>query len=284
MNALVGAGRDPLRLHLPGLSPSTSLEHLAEDPIEGIASWASCPRSWRPLASPTRSSPPWSPPPAHLARPGRQDRRGGASQPGRPPSAAYYVHELPARPSPTWPASTACATATSEQGRAAPWPSQYRRSPARTGFGEEAQAAASMLGAYLLSAGAYDKYYYPGAAGPHPHHAGLRPRLRAAATCILMPASPRTAFKFGEISDPTRDVRCRTCSPSPTTSPATVASAVPLGLGDNSPPWPRVPRQARSWRRPSRTGRCSDLPRRAIERSFDAAGPPSRPAFDRKGG
>ena len=70
------------------------------------------------------------------------------------------------------------------------------------GFGAEAKRR-QMLGAYLLSSGVYDKYYYPAQ------------QVRRLITqdyehafeqvdAILMPASPRTAFRFGEISDPTQ--------------------------------------------------------------------------------
>lgn len=76
---------------------------------------------------------------------------------------------------------------------------QYEASRAK-GFGAEARRRI-MLGSYLLSAGVYDKYYYPAQ------------QVRTLITqdyemayqkcdCILAPTSPRTAFKFGEISDP----------------------------------------------------------------------------------
>lgn len=77
---------------------------------------------------------------------------------------------------------------------------QYEASR-KIGFGEEARRRI-FLGSYLLSAGVYDKYYYPAQ------------QVRSLITqdyanayeqvdCILAPASPRTAFKFGEITDPT---------------------------------------------------------------------------------
>lgn len=69
------------------------------------------------------------------------------------------------------------------------------------GFGPEARRRI-MLGSYLLSAGVYDKYYYPAQ------------QVRTLITqdyvqafqkvdAILAPVSPRTAFKIGEINDPT---------------------------------------------------------------------------------
>ena len=70
------------------------------------------------------------------------------------------------------------------------------------GFGAEAKRR-QMLGAWLLSSGVYEKYYL----------AAQKARTlitRDYATAyekvdvILMPACPRTAFKFGELSDPTQ--------------------------------------------------------------------------------
>jgi aspartyl-tRNA(Asn)/glutamyl-tRNA(Gln) amidotransferase subunit A len=76
---------------------------------------------------------------------------------------------------------------------------QYEESR-KVGFGEEARRRI-FLGSYLLSAGVYEKYYYPAQ------------KVRTLITrdyeqafenvdVILSPASPRTAFKFGEITDP----------------------------------------------------------------------------------
>lgn len=70
------------------------------------------------------------------------------------------------------------------------------------GFGAEAKRR-QLLGAYLLSSGVYDKYYYAAQKART-----LITRDYAAAwdryDAILMPASPRTAFRHGEISDPTQ--------------------------------------------------------------------------------
>ena len=69
------------------------------------------------------------------------------------------------------------------------------------GFGPEARRRI-MLGSYLLSAGVYDTYYYPAQQ--------VRTLITQDYTnayekvdCILTPVAPRTAFKFGEIGDPT---------------------------------------------------------------------------------
>ncbi len=77
---------------------------------------------------------------------------------------------------------------------------QYEASRS-VGFGSEARRRI-LLGSYLLSSGVYDKYYYPAQ------------QVRTLITqdymdaferveCILTPVSPRTAFHFGEVSDPT---------------------------------------------------------------------------------
>ena len=70
------------------------------------------------------------------------------------------------------------------------------------GFGEEAKRR-QMLGAYLLSSGVYEQYYYP---AQQVRTLITQDYARAYEACdvILLPASPRTAFRFGEISDPTQ--------------------------------------------------------------------------------
>ena len=76
---------------------------------------------------------------------------------------------------------------------------QYESSRAK-GFGPEAKRRI-MLGSYLLSAGVYEKYYYP---AQQIRTLITQDYTSAYEKCdvILAPASPRTAFKFGEISDP----------------------------------------------------------------------------------
>lgn len=78
--------------------------------------------------------------------------------------------------------------------------SQYEASRA-AGFGPEARRRI-MLGSYLLSAGVYDKYYYP---AQQVRTLITQDYVRAyeKVDCIVAPVSPRTAFKFGEINDPT---------------------------------------------------------------------------------
>ena len=70
------------------------------------------------------------------------------------------------------------------------------------GFGAEAKRR-QLLGAYLLSSGVYDKYYY---AAQKARTLITADYATAYEKCdvILMPSSPRTAWKHGEISDPTQ--------------------------------------------------------------------------------
>ncbi len=69
------------------------------------------------------------------------------------------------------------------------------------GFGPEVKRRI-MLGSYLLSAGVYDTYYYP---AQQVRTLITQDYAAAYERCdvILTPVAPRTAFKFGEISDPT---------------------------------------------------------------------------------
>ena len=69
------------------------------------------------------------------------------------------------------------------------------------GFGAEARRRI-MPGSYLLSSGVYDKYYYP-AQQVRTLITQDYTRAFEQVDCIVAPAAPRTAFKFGEISDPT---------------------------------------------------------------------------------
>ena len=76
---------------------------------------------------------------------------------------------------------------------------QYEKSRA-DGFGAEAKRRI-MLGSYLLSSGVYDKYYYPA----QQIRTLITQDYRKAyekVDAIILPSSPRTAFKFGEVSDP----------------------------------------------------------------------------------
>ncbi|MBY4797300.1 Asp-tRNA(Asn)/Glu-tRNA(Gln) amidotransferase subunit GatA [Collinsella sp. AGMB00827] len=70
------------------------------------------------------------------------------------------------------------------------------------GFGEEVKRR-QLLGAYLLSSGVYDRYYFAAQKArtliTEDYAAAF-----AQVDAILMPAAPRTAFRFGELSDPTQ--------------------------------------------------------------------------------
>lgn len=77
---------------------------------------------------------------------------------------------------------------------------QYEASRS-AGFGPEA-CRRIMLGSYLLSAGVYEKYYYP---AQQVRTLITQDYVKAyeKVDCIIAPVAPRTAFKFGEIADPT---------------------------------------------------------------------------------
>ena len=77
---------------------------------------------------------------------------------------------------------------------------QYERSRA-DGFGMEAKRRI-MLGSYLLSSGVYYKYYYP-AQQVRTLITEDYAKAFEKVSAIVLPSSPRTAFKLGEISDPT---------------------------------------------------------------------------------
>lgn len=143
------------------------------------------------------------------------------------------------------------------------------------GFGEEAKRR-QMLGAYLLSSGVYDEYYYP---AQQVRTLITQDYVRAYKTCdvILMPAAPRSAFRFGEISDPTQMY----ASDMFTISNNIVGNggiSVPLGLGKES----GLPLSAQL-QGPAFKDRVLLQFARAIERGFDAAGCVA-PAFAGKGG
>jgi aspartyl-tRNA(Asn)/glutamyl-tRNA(Gln) amidotransferase subunit A len=78
--------------------------------------------------------------------------------------------------------------------------SRYEQARAR-GFGPEA-IRRIMLGSYLLSSGVYHTYYYP-AQQVRTLITQDYQRAFEQSDVLLTPVSPRTAFKFGEIADPT---------------------------------------------------------------------------------
>ena len=96
------------------------------------------------------------------------------------------------------------------------------------GFGPEVKRRI-MLGAYLLSSGVYDKYYYPA----QQVRALITQDYRNAfqkVDAVLMPSAPFTAFKFGELSNPTQMYMADMF-----TVPLNIAGncgvSVPVGLG-----------------------------------------------------
>ncbi|HBT94846.1 MAG TPA: Asp-tRNA(Asn)/Glu-tRNA(Gln) amidotransferase GatCAB subunit A [Coriobacteriia bacterium] len=107
---------------------------------------------------------------------------------------------------------------------------QYELSRAH-GFGPEV-IRRIMLGSYLLSSGVYDKYYYPAQ------------QIRTLITqdfvkafdlvdAIITPTSPRTAFRIGEITDPTA-MYLSDIFTVPTNIAGNGALSLPVGLGAQS--------------------------------------------------
>ena len=150
---------------------------------------------------------------------------------------------------------------------------QSSRSRAR-GFGMEAKRR-QMLGAYLLSSGVYDKYYYAAQKART-----LITRDYAAAfekvDAILMPAAPRTAFKHGEISDPTQMYLSDLYTISLNIA-GNGGASVPLGLGEDS----GLPVSAQLVA-PAFSDRKLLTIARALERAFGSS--PVAPDFAGKGG
>lgn len=107
---------------------------------------------------------------------------------------------------------------------------QYEASRS-VGFGPEVRRRV-MLGSYLLSSGVYDTYYYP---AQQIRTLITQDYVRAyeKCDCILMPTSPYTAFKLGEVKDPTAMYLSDTF-----TIPINIAGNggmnVPVGLGKDS--------------------------------------------------
>ena len=143
------------------------------------------------------------------------------------------------------------------------------------GFGLEAKRR-QMLGAYLLSSGVYDRYYYP---AQQVRTLITQDYLRAYEQCdvILLPSSPRTAFRFGEISDPTQMYASDMFTISNNIA-GNGGISVPLGLGVDS----RLPVSAQL-QGPAFKDRTMLQFARAIERGFSASGAVA-PDFAGKGG
>ena len=143
------------------------------------------------------------------------------------------------------------------------------------GFGLEAKRR-QMLGAYLLSSGVYDRYYYP---AQQVRTLITQDYLHAYEQCdvILLPSSPRTAFRFGEISDPTQMYASDMFTISNNIA-GNGGISVPLGLGAES----GLPVSAQL-QGPAFKDRTMLQFARAIERGFSARGVVA-PDFAGKGG
>lgn len=99
------------------------------------------------------------------------------------------------------------------------------------GFGEEAKRR-QLLGAYLLASGVYDAYYLPAC---QVRTLILDDYATAFERCdvLLMPTSPRTAWRFGEIADPTEMYAADMFTISANIA-GVGAVSVPMGLGGES--------------------------------------------------
>ncbi len=133
-----------------------------------------------------------------------------------------------------------------------------------------------MLGAYLLASGVYDKYYYP---AQQVRTLITRDYVEAYKRCdvILMPAAPRTAFKFGEMSDPTQMYASDMFTISNNIA-GNGGISVPIGLGAES----KLPVSAQL-QGPAFSDRRLLQFARAVERAYAAKGVVA-PAFAGKGG
>ena len=142
------------------------------------------------------------------------------------------------------------------------------------GFGEEAKRR-QMLGAYLLSSGVYEQYYYR---AQQVRTLITEDYRRAYEQCdvILMPASPRTAFRFGEISDPTQMYASDMFTISSNIA-GNGGISVPMGLGADS----GLPVSAQL-QGPAFKDRSLLTFARALERSVGTS--PVAPAFVGRGG
>lgn len=137
---------------------------------------------------------------------------------------------------------------------------QTARSRAR-GFGPEAMRR-QMLGAYLLSSGVYDKYYYAAQKARTLITADYERAFRHV-DVILMPASPTVAVRHGELSDPTRMYLSDLFTISINIA-GNGGVTVPLGLGETS----KLPVAAQLVGKPFGDGGLL-VAARALERGFE---------------
>ncbi len=224
MNALVGAGRDPLDSTSQDC-PVDFLEHL-EDPVEGMRV------GYIPSLMEAEGLTPEMRAAMRKAMDAFTDQGAELVEIELPHMdaaiAAYYVIG-PAEAFSNLARFDGIRYGYQEEG-CATLAEQSAASRAH-GFGAEAKRR-QMLGAYLLSSGVYDEYYF---AAQQVRTLITQDYARAfeRVDVVLMPASPRTAFKFGEISDPTQMY----LSDVFTVSLNIVGNggvSVPLGLGEES--------------------------------------------------
>ncbi len=144
--------------------------------------------------------------------------------------AAYYVLAPPRR-APTWPATTACATAS---GPATATRCRSTRTRAPRGFGDEVKRRI-MLGTYALSSGYYEAYYGRAQRVQDEDRRGLRERVRARRPGRH--AHVARPSRSGSASAPTTRSRCtsRTTARSRCRWPGSRRSRCPGGFSEGLP-------------------------------------------------
>lgn len=107
---------------------------------------------------------------------------------------------------------------------------QYEKSRAH-GFGPEV-VRRILLGSHLLSSGVYDTYYYP---AQQVRTLIMQDYQRAfeQVDVLLTPVTPRSAFRFGEVSDPT-EMHLSDIFTIPANIAGNGALSLPVGLGEQS--------------------------------------------------
>ena len=132
------------------------------------------------------------------------------------------------------------------------------------GFGPEAKRR-QMLGAYLLSSGVYDRYYYPAQQVRTLITNDYRDAFERC-DAIMLPTAPTTAFRFDEMSDPTQMYASDLFTISNNIA-GNGGISVPVGLGSQSGMPLSVQLQG-----PAFQDRKLLRLARAVERGIDAAG------------
>lgn len=143
------------------------------------------------------------------------------------------------------------------------------------GFGQEAKRR-QLLGAYLLASGVYDTYYLPAQKVRTLITADYAAAFRRC-DVLLMPTSPRAAWRLGEIADPTQMYAADLFTISSNIA-GNGSISVPVGLGAQS----GLPVSAQL-QAPAFCDRHLLTFARALERAFDACNQVAPPCAGRGG-